>query len=145
MKRILISLIVLLVCGSMAAQTYNSNTEIDEKWRQKSISVKNGGQKPDVVTLLRAFHQALPTWVVGQVLDQADHPAKGTRQSGTASILEAEDDYRILIDRRNGFVDLSSETDISQMEASIWTKDNGHRIFAVTIYEQHDRVQNLLC
>ena len=145
MKRILISLIVLLVCGSMAAQTYNSNSEIDEKWRQKTISVKNGGQSPDVVTMLKAFHQALPSWVVGEVLKQAEHPSKDTRKSGTASILDTEDDYRILIDRKSGYVDLSSETDISQMEACVWRKDNGHRIFALSLYEQHDPIQNLLC
>jgi len=145
MKRILISLIVLLACASMAAQTYNSNSEIDKKWRQKSISVNGGGQSPDVVTLLKAFHQALPSWVVGEVLKQAEHPSKDTRKSGTASILDTEDDYRILIDRKSGYVDLSSETDISQMEACVWRKDNGHRIFALSLYEQHDPIQNLLC
>jgi len=100
-----------------------------------------------VVKLLRAFNQAMPTWVVGEVLNQADHPAKGTRQSGTASIWdgEEEDDYRILIDRRNGYLDLESQTDIDQMSACVWRKENGHRIFAVSLYEQHVMPQNLLC
>jgi hypothetical protein len=138
-------LILLAMASNMSAQETLSNSEIDSQWRQKTISVKNGGQTTDVVTLLKAFHQALPSWVVGEVLKQAEHPAKDTRQSGTASILDTEDDYRILIDRRNGYVDLSSETDISQMEACVWRKDNGHRIFAVSLYEQHDPVQNLLC
>ena len=31
------------------------------------------------------------------------------------------------------------------MSACIWRKDNGHRIFAVSLYEQHDMPQNLLC
>ena len=133
------------MAGCVVAQTYKSNSEVNSQWRQKNIAVKNGGQPPDVVTLLKAFHQALPTWVVGQVLEQADHPAKGTRKSGTADIYDDPEDFRILVDRRNGYVDLSSETDLSQMQACVWRKDNGHRIFAVTIYEQHDPVQNLLC
>lgn len=145
MKKTILALTMLVCAISVAAQDYLSNSEIDEQWRQKTIAVKNGGQTPDVVTLLKAFHQALPAWVVGEVLKQAAHPAKGTRQSGTASILEAEGDYRILVDRRNGYVDLASQTDMSQMQACVWRKDNGHRIFAVTTYEQHDRVQNLLC
>lgn len=148
MKRILVCIvgILTLVC-STSAQDYLSNSEINSLWRTKKISVKNGGQTPDVVMLLRAFHQALPTWAVSQVLKQADHPAKGTRQSGTAAIWdgEEEDDYRILIDRRNGYVDLESETDINQMSAGVWRKDNGHRIFAVCLYEQHVMPQDLLC
>ena len=119
MKKTLFSLLMLAIATSMSAKTFYSNSDINKQWRTKTISVKNGGQTPDVVTLLKAFHQAFPAWVVNEVLEQADHPAKGTRQSGTASIFDAEDDYRILIDRRNGYVDLSSQTDISQMEACV--------------------------
>lgn len=142
MKKTILALTMLACAISMAAM---SNSEVSNQWRQKTITVKDGGQAPHVVALLRAFHQALPTWVVGEVLKQADNPAPGTRVDGTASIFDAEDDYRILIDRRNGYVDLESETDIDQMAACVWRKDNGHRIFAVTLYEQHDPVTNLLC
>ena len=145
MRKTILSLILLTFAANMAAQDFLSNSEISSQWRQKTITVKNGGQAPDVVTLLKAFHQALPAWVVGEVLKQADHPAPTTRKSGTADIYDAEDDYRILIDRRNGYVDLESETDMSQMEACVWRKDNGHRILALSLYEQHDPVQNLLC
>lgn len=148
MRRILICIIVLIAfIGSNSAQNTLDNSEVNSQWRTKKISVKNGGQTPDVVTLLRAFHQALPTWAVSQVLKQADHPAKGTRQSGTAAIWdgEEEDDYRILIDRRNGYADLASQTDIDQTAASVWRKDNGHRIFALSLFQQHENPQNVLC
>ena len=147
MRKTIISLIMLTIAANMAAQDFLNNSEINRQWRQKTISVKNGGQTPDVVTLLRAFHQTLPAWVAGEVLKQADHPAQGTRQSGTASIWDGEedDDYRILIDKKNGYVDLESETDINQMMACVWRKANGHRIFAVSLYEQHEMPQNLLC
>lgn len=148
MRRILICIIVLIAyVGSSNAQKTLDNSEVNSQWRTKKISVKNGGQTPDVVTLLRAFHQALPTWAVSQVLKQADHPAKGTRQSGTAAIWdgEEEDDYRILIDRKNGYADLASQTDIDQTAASVWRKDNGHRIFALSLFQQHGNPQNVLC
>ena len=148
MRRVLICIIVLIAfIGSNSAQNTLDNSEVNSQWRTKKISVKNGGQTPDVVTLLRAFHQALPTWAVSQVLKQADHPAKGTRQSGTAAIWdgEEEDDYRILIDRRNGYADLASQTDIDQTAASVWRKDNGHRIFALSLFQQHGNPQNVLC
>ena len=148
MKSVLICIMMLTAfAGSSSAQQTLDNSEVNSQWRTKKLSVKNGGQTPDVVTLLRAFHQALPTWAVSQVLKQADHPAKGTRQSGTAAIWdgEEEDDYRILIDRRNGYADLASNTDIDQMAAGVWRKDNGHRIFALSLFQQHANPQNVLC
>ena len=147
MRKTLISLIMLTIAANIAAQDFLSNSEINSQWRQKTISVKNGGQTPDVVKLLRAFNEVMPTWTVSQVLKQADHPAKGTRQSGTAVIWdgEEEDDYRILIDRRNGYADLASQTDIDQTAAGVWRKDNGHRIFALSLFQQHGNPQNVLC
>lgn len=145
MRRLLICIASLLALVNSNAQEILSNSEVSSQWRTKQLNVKNGGQTPDVVTLLKVFNQTLPTWVVSEVLKQADHPAKNTRKSGTADIFDSEDDYRILIDRKNGYVDLESETDINQMSACVWRKDNGHRIFAVSLYEQHDPVQHLLC
>ena len=124
-----------------------SNSEVDARWRKTDIKVKNGGQAPNVVTLLRAFHQALPTWVVGEVLKQNDHPAKGTKRDGSVLILESdeEDEMTIIIDPVNGYAEYSSMTDIDQMSCCVWRRSNGHRIFAVSLYEQHDPVQHLLC
>ena len=148
MKKILVCLISMLAmgAGSVKAQTLD-NADVNAQWFKTTIPVENGGQAPDVVKLLRAFHEAMPTWVTGEVLEQADHPAKGTRLSGSASIWDGkeDDDFRILVDRKNGYVDLESETDIDQMSACVWRKDNGHRIFAISLYEQHVMPQNLLC
>ena len=65
MRKIFLSIIVLLTAISMSADTTLINSEIDSLWRQTTINVKNGGQAPDVMTLLSAFNEALPTWVVG--------------------------------------------------------------------------------
>lgn len=148
MKKLLVCMISMLAvgAGSVKAQVLD-NADVNAWWFKTTINVKNGGQAPDVVKLLHAFNEAMPTWVVGEVLEQADHPAKGTRQSGTALIWDGEedDDYRILIDKKNGYVDLVSQTDIDQMLACMWRKDNGHRIFAVSLHQQHVMPQNLLC
>lgn len=148
MKRFLVCMISLLAVGvgGMKAQVMD-NADVNARWSKTTINVKNGGQAPDVVKLLRAFNEAMPTWVVREVLKQADHPAKGTRQSGTASVLEGkeDDDFRIFIDRKNGYADLASQTDVDQMSACVWRKENGHRIFAVSLYEQHVMPQHLLC
>ena len=65
-----------------------NNAKVDSLWRQKTISVKNGGQAPDVMTLLRAFNEALPTWVVGEVLEQQKKPVPGTKRNGTTLLYE---------------------------------------------------------
>lgn len=146
MKKILLSLTCLLALTTTASEIL-SNSEVAQQWRTKAIPVKNGGTSPDVVTLLRAFDKALPTWVVGEVLKQNDKPVKGTKRDGSSLLYEDNDndEFRILIDPRNGFVEYASETDIDQMSCCIWRRTNGHRIFAISLYEQHDPVTNLLC
>ena len=145
MRKILLSLVCLLTLTANARETL-SNSDVSQQWRTKAVKVAGGGAAPDVVTLLKAFDKALPTWVVGEVLKQEAHPDKGTRFEGTTSIFEDnDDDFRIFIDRKNGYVDFSSMTDVDQMECCVWRKKNGHRIFAISLYEQHDPVQHLLC
>ena len=147
MRKIFLSIIVLLTAVSMSARTTLINSDIDSLWRQTTISVKNGGQAPDVMTLLSAFHQALPTWVVGEVLDQQKKPIPGTKRNSTTLLYEnnEEDELRILIDPKNGFACYESLTDIDQMSCCVWRRTNGHRIFAISLYEQHVMPQNLLC
>ena len=146
-RRLLLSMACLTAVLTADAVEMLMNSEVDARWRKTTIKVKNGGQSPNVVTLLRAFHQALPTWVVGEVLDQNDHPAKGTKRNGSVLLLEDHDndDFDILIDPVNGYAEYASLTDVDQMSCCVWRRTNGHRIFAVSLYEQHDSVQNLLC
>lgn len=131
--------IVLFVCSmTMQAQSFVSNSDISKGWQQKKIVVKNGGQAPNIMTLLSAFSKAWPAWSVQQVLKHGAKLKDGEQY-------EDPDDWRVLVDRRNGFADLASQTDIDQMETCVWKCKNGHRVFAVSLYEQHDPVTNLLC
>ena len=138
--------ILAMGAGSGNALALN-NTKVDSLWRQKAISVKNGGQAPDVMTLLRAFNEVLPTWVVGEVLEQQKKPVPGTKRNGTTLLYEnnQEDELRILIDPKNGYACYESLTDVDQMSCCVWRRSNGHRIFAISLYEQHVMPQNLLC
>ena len=139
MKRIIIGILCLsALIGSTTAQDLKCNSDVANQWRQKSIVVKGGGQTPDVMTLLQAFHSQLPTWVTGEVLKRGKGLKDGEQY-------ESEEDYRVLVNRRNGYVDLASQTDIDQMQACVWKRKNGHRLFAISLYEQHDPVANLLC
>ena len=92
MRKTFLWIFLLITAVSTYAHELLSNAEVNAQWFRTTINVKNGGQAPDVVKLLRAFNEAMPTWVVGEVLEQADHPAKGTRQSGTASIWDGKEE-----------------------------------------------------
>jgi hypothetical protein len=91
MKKYLLLIVLLASVGNVAANEILSNSEVNAQWREKTVSVKGGGQAPDVLTLLKAFHQALPTWVVGEVLKQHAHPAKGTKRDGSTLLFEDND------------------------------------------------------
>ena len=136
MRKIFLSIIMLLTAIAMSAQKTLMNSEVNSQWRQKTISVKNGGQAPDVMTLLQAFHQALPTWVVGEVLKQQENPVSGTKRNGTTLLYEnnEEDELRILIDPKNGYACYESLTDVDQMSCCVWRRSNGHRVFAISLY-----------
>ena len=139
MRQFLISMVCLLgVMTTATAQEVKSNSDVAYLWEKKTIAVKGGGQTPDVMKLLKAFHNQFPTWVTEQVLRRAASLKDGEQYV-------SDDDYRVLVDRRNGYVDLASETDIDQMQACVWKRKNGHRLFAVSLYDQHDPVPNVLC
>ena len=55
MKRILIisSMLLIGLCFMTDMQAQNIHTQ----WRQKTITVENGGEKPTVIQLLRAFNK----------------------------------------------------------------------------------------
>jgi len=147
MRKTIFTLLMLAVAIGMSAHELLSNAEVDAQWRTKTISVKNGGQSPNVVMLLKAFNKVLPTWVVGEVLKLQEKPLPGTKRNGTALLFEnnEEDELRILLDPKNGYACYESLTDVDQMSCCIWRRTNGHRIFAISLYEQHVMPQNLLC
>ena len=110
MRQFLISMVCLLgVMTTATAQEVKSNSDVAYLWEKKTIAVKGGGQTPDVMKLLKAFHNQFPTWVTEQVLRRAVGLKDGEQYV-------SDDDYRVLVDRRNGYVDLASETDIDQMQ-----------------------------
>ena len=115
MRKTIFTLLMLAVAIGMSAHELLSNAEVDAQWRTKTISVKNGGQSPNVVMLLKAFNKALPTWVVGEVLYLAAHqrsphlrhqPLRAARDAAEPALLvrlrptDADDDARTQSSRR---------------------------------------------
>ncbi len=146
-RRISLIIGLLMMTLFISAQDAMSNSEINEQWRHKTISVKNGGQAPGVLTLLKAFYAVFPSFPISEVLAQNEHPLKGTKRIGKKLVWDSDDDTgsRIVIDPVNGYVENSTYTDAPQMSSCVWRRSNGHRLFAVSIFEQHEIPQHLLC
>ena len=51
-----------------------SMVKVGKKWAQQSIKVRGGGQKPDIVTLTKAFNSVWKVDVVSEVLQLAKNP-----------------------------------------------------------------------
>ena len=133
-------LVALVLCTvtALAERNYFDNSTIDAQWRKREIKIKGGSKAPSIMTLLKAFHGAMPTWSVEQVI-------KHGTQTPDGEAYQDADDWSVLVDRKQGYAHLTSETDINQMEACVWRKKDGHRFFAVSLYEQHVMPQNILC
>ena len=69
MKKIILCLIgVLALTVSTEAQEYMTTTKLKAQWRKQPVKVTDGGQTPDVITLLKAFNEQYPTWVISEIL-----------------------------------------------------------------------------
>lgn len=122
----------------MAQKGSQTNSEISKQWRKQNIKVKGGGEKPNVITLMKAFNDKYHTWPVAEVIYRAKTLTDGQQYEST-------DDYRVLVDRRNGYADLATQTDMDEVQACVWRRTNGHRLFAVNLMQEHDPVANLVC
>ena len=68
MKRILIAFTLLL---SLFLNTGLQAQNIHTQWRQKTIAVENGGEKPTVIQLLRAFNKVWHNKSTDALLEEA--------------------------------------------------------------------------
>ena len=109
--------------------------EIGSQWTTRDIKVENGGQQPDIVTLLRAFAQVWPTETVSALLgiaveraDPYDHVDKVVRVNrDTGGGME--------INYRNGYASVQpGDTDEDRLFATVWKRKNGHRLLGIWFY-----------
>ncbi len=137
--RHLITFLLTFVCVASSAQDCVLLDELETKWMTRSIKVTSGGEKPDVVQFLAAFDKAWNTCIMDGVLSSAKNPK---------FIKSGEDEYGgyIIVDRKNGYVcDDAGGSDGASMEACVWRRDNGHRLFAVEIGKPTDPMVDYVC
>ena len=102
------------------------NCDIDEiraGWAKKTImGVKDG----NILTLLTAFNK---TWRTVPATELLAHPVSNENY---------EDAYAIVVDRPNGYVSAAELGDDGEdIEACVWKRSNGHKLFAVVYTRYH--------
>ncbi|MBR2084899.1 MAG: hypothetical protein IJ879_09980 [Muribaculaceae bacterium] len=146
MKRVITMMACALALTAVASgKTPHECTlaEINSKWMDKTITVKNVKDAPTVMQLLRAFHAVWPT------------------QSGEALIAEAGDRLFVTNDvtecddcSGNVFVDCEDfcfaqyndgEPDSQHLEARSFLRDEGHLLFAVCLSEGYNTQMPVCC
>ena len=101
--------------------------EISSRWTNKSIHVADGGELPDIMALLKAFHVVWPTEPVNLLLGMAAD--KVTRQ------LNPDTGGGMEIDNKNGYATVQpGDTDEDRLFATVWKRSNGHRLFGIWLY-----------
>ena len=112
---------------------------IGRGWAKKPIQVNNGGQAPGIVTLVKAFNRVWHTYVVDGILKCAADP----------KFTEVEDEEYgggTIVDRTNGYLcEDAGGSDGDNMEACVWKRDNGHRLFAITVSSNCDPDFSVIC
>ena len=113
--------------------------EVGRGWASRPIKVSNGGNTPNIVTLMKAFNEVWNVNVVEGVLNCAKDP-------NFTKAVDKEYDSTTIVDRKNGYLcDDSGATDSDYMEACVWRRNNGHRLFAIRMGGPTDPEIEVVC
>ena len=139
MKKSLLLLLAVMTSIYALATEYHSLEEIRDQWTSRNIQVPKGGNAPGIVQLVKAFQDTWHAYTISPVLEKAKNPN---------FTFEADEEYGggITVDRKNGFVSLDSGgSDSGYMEACVWRRDNGHRLFASVLGQPVDPEIEFVC
>lgn len=135
MKRTLaiITFLLAMVLVAESKTSMQSLANINDGWMNKSITVNNGVDLPNVMQLLKAFHAKWPTRSVEALIAEA-----GDRRFVTNDVTDCEDCTGHVFVDCDDFHCASydnGEVGSQRMEARTFYCENGHTIFAVSFEE----------
>lgn len=139
MKKYLLLISVVMTSMYALAAEYHSLVEIHDQWKSRNINVPQGGNNPGIVQLVQAFQDTWHSYNIIPVLEKAKNPN---------FTFEANEEYGggITVDRKNGYVSLDNGgSDDYYMEACVWRRDNGHRLFAIVLGQPVDPEIEFVC
>lgn len=115
----------------------------DGSWNDIAIKVPAGGQNPDVMQLLKAFHAEWPTKAVQTLIAEA-----GDRRYVPNDVTECEDcTGHVFVDCED-FNCASFDngmTDSQRMDARSYQRENGHTLFGICLEETGNAGKSLCC
>lgn len=128
MKKTLL-LIAAITCLTIAdAQTRISIDKLYSQWQLQNIPAsKSGG----ILDLVGSFNLQYPTYSGSEFLKDVDRP-------------ESERQWLITLDRPNGFASFAEGSDDASsesMQACVWKRSNGHKLFAISFEQQSSKVK----
>jgi hypothetical protein len=138
MKRILIAFALLM---SLFLTTGLQAQNIHTTWRQKTIAVENGGEKPTVIQLLRAFnkvwHYKSTDALLAEAGDKMYVSNDATEGGSGRTFVDCEDYCHCWYD--------FEDSDDHMVEARTYQCDNGHLLFAVILAESGPKGKYFCC
>ncbi|MBQ9230977.1 MAG: hypothetical protein IJ190_07315 [Prevotella sp.] len=132
MKKLILTIALML---PMLAQGISLKT-IQTGWKTKVI---NDVPTSGLAIMLERFDMTWSTAAVGDVCQ--------VMQMGVSKIvLDDDDGYTVEVDAKNGFVEsYNAGSDRQYMQACVWRRSNGHRLFAVVIGQPVDPEIEIIC
>lgn len=146
MKRVITMMACALALTAVASgKTPHECTlaEINSKWMDKTITVKNVKDAPTVMQLLRAFHAVWPTQSGEALIAEA-----GDRLFVTNDVTECDDcSGNVLVDCEDFcFAQYhDGESDSQHLEARSFLRDEDHLLFAVCLSEGYNTQMPVCC
>ena len=119
----------------LSAQQNVTLEQIRDGWQLKNLKI-NGFEQNNILQLVSAFQQSWPTYSGDELLKFAESK-------------EMYDNTDKVVDLKNGFVrysedDPDSESD-EHLEACMWNRKNGHKLFAVSMFHMTPSELVVLC
>ena len=133
MKKYLLFLILGLMMFS-CKENDKPNMSVDEVNASWQITPIKGVKGADVMGMVKAFQKQWPTRMVAELLEDLKHP-------------EEERVFISQYDEKNGFVsydDPRDDPDAESMDARVWERSNGHKLFGINLFEPNAEKQSLL-
>ena len=128
MRRINLILIMAVLAISVSAQMRVSIDELQAQWQTKNLNgPKNGG----ILDLVGMFNLYYPTHSGSEFLTDVSRPVDQQK-------------WLITLDRPNGYASFAEGSDDASnesMQACVWKRSNGHKLFAIAFEQQSSQVK----
>ena len=135
MKKTFLILTLIAISVGLSAQKTMTLDQIQNNWQSKNLQV-NDASSANILQLVTAFQQVWPTYSGRELIKFAESK---TPYDNTDKV----------VDLKNGFVlysedDPDAESD-EVLEACVWNRKNGHKLFAVTLNRMTPSELVVLC